>query len=449
MAKPKTTNRRRDDAAIRETSAEFFARVRGIITPDDILEVGMKLGAIERQRKVDFPALVQATILAFSPQAGTQMTAFQNYLALAGEDIAPSSFYDHFNAGYAKLMRELTGRALRAVRDAVPDGRESQFGALLEHFDDVRITDSTAQFLKRFAKRWARSTSKARPAAIKAHVQLSLREQVPAAMEITEQRVHDNKAFPEDTLTAGVLHMFDLGYIDVERFVAMALADAFFLTRLKDSHNPEILTVRLGRGDRKACRGLKLDDALEAGLLQPNEDGLMEVEVQLQGKAGICIARIIGERDTDGGLHWYLTNVPREVLSAKDVPEAYRIRWYIELFFKQTKTGLGFDAIRAWNEQAVAALVYAKVIAICLARLLELAAQEEAAQRGDYIVTQLASVLVLARSMGLFIAHQILAQGHGIDELERRILLIGSVAARARNQRREREKRRREAGLGR
>ena len=448
MTKTKT-RKRGDAAAIRETAAEFFGKVRGIITPDDIIEVGMKLGAIERQRKVDLPALVQATILAFSPQAGTQMTAFQNYLALAGEEIVPSSFYDRFTEGYAKLMRELAGRALRAVRDSVPEGRDAQFGALLEHFDDVRITDSTAQFLKRFAKRWARSTSKVRPAAFKAHVQLSLRDQVPSTVEITEQRLHDNKAFPEETLVAGVLHMFDLGYIDIERFVAMALADAFFLTRLKDSHNPEILCVRIGRGDRVACRGVKLDDALQAGLLQPNEDGLIEVEVQLRAKVGGCIARVIGERDPSGGLHWYLTNVKREVLSAQDVPEAYRIRWYIELFFKQTKTGLGFDGIRAWNEHAVAALVYAKVIAICLARLLELVAQEEAAQRGEYIVTQLASVLVLSRSMGLFIAHQILAQGHGIDELERRILLIGSVAARARNQRREREKRRREAGLGR
>lgn len=445
----KTKTKRPAQPAIRETAAQFFAKYQHIIRPDDILEVGMKFGAIERQRKVDLPALVQATVLAFSPQPGAQTTAYQNYIALAGEDIVPSSFYDRFSEGYAKLMRELAGRALRAVRESVPDGRDAEFGALLEHFDDVRITDSTAHFLTRFAKSWARSTSKLRPAAFKAHVQISLRDQVPSSLAITEQRVHDNKAFPEATLVAGVLHLFDLGYIDIERFVAMALAGGFFLTRLKDSHDPEILCVRVGRGDRTACRGLKLNEALRTGILQPNEDGVVEVEVHLQAQAGACVARVVGERDPSGEMHWYLTNVRREVLSAGDIPEAYRIRWYIELFFKQAKSGLGFDSIRAWNQHAVTALVHAKVIAICLARLLELSAQEAAAERGDHIITQLASVLVLSRSMGLFIAHRVLEQGYGIDELERRILLVASVAARARNQRREREKRRREAGLGR
>lgn len=447
MSKSKPTKAAAKKA--RETAAELFEKFKPILKPDDLLEVGMKLGAIERQRKVDLPALVQATILAFSPQPGTQMTAFQNYLALAGEPLVPASFYERFTEGYARLMKELAARALRAVCEAVPSERQAQFGSLLEHFDDVRVTDSTAHFLKRFAKRWARSTSKDRPAAIKAHVQLSLRNQVPASMELTEQRLHDNKAFPEDSLVEGTLHLFDLGYIDVERFVRMAVAGAQFLTRLKDSHNPKILSVQLGSGDRRSCTGKTLDDVLSAGLLRPNDGGLIEVSVRLEAEAGLCIARVIGERDPSGEMHWYLTNVKREVLSAADVPEAYRLRWYIELFFKQTKSGLGLDGIRAWNEHAVAALIHAKVIAICLARLLQLAAQEEAAAHGEHIVTQLCSVLVLSRSMGLFIAHQILEQGYGIDELERRILLIASIAAKARNQRRERQKRKREAELGR
>jgi hypothetical protein len=61
--------------------------------------------------------------------------------------------------------------------------------------------------------------------------------------------------------------------------------------------------------------------------------------------------------------------VGRDVLSVDDVVEAYRLRWYVELFFKQLKSGAGLDAIRATKPSAVAALVFAKVIVLCLARL--------------------------------------------------------------------------------
>jgi putative transposase len=443
MAKRKTAEERKAEATVQTTA--FLARFAELVGPDEIIEAGMRLGALERQRKVDLPKLVQATILALSPVPGTQMTGFQNYIGLTGVEIAPSTFYDRFNLGFAKLMEQVAERALEAVRDTIPrENRESDFGVLLQHFKEVRITDSTAHFLKRFAKAWAPSTSDARPAAIKLHATISLADALPVDAAITGQRVHDNKAFPSDTLEGGTLHLFGLGYLDFDRFVEMTLQQVSFLTRLKESHNPLIVRVHVGGGSRLECRGLRLEQALSEGLLVP-EKGRIDLDVRLTAGTGTCIARVVGVQDEADGMHWYLTTVSRDLLGPGDVCEAYRLRWLIELVFKQAKSGLGLTSILAWRESAVAALVHAKIVALCLARLLEYSVAQT---DRDHVHTQLAMVLVLARSTGLLIAHCLMAEGVTLKEFERRIMLIATIAARARNRRRERKKRLREAGLG-
>jgi putative transposase len=443
MSKRKTPEERKAEATAQTTV--FLAKFADLVGPDEIIEAGMKLGAIERQRKVDLPKLVQATILALSPVPGTQMTGFQNYIGLTGVEIAPSTFYDRFNGGFAKLMEQVAERALEAVRDTLPHGnRESDFGVLLRHFKEVRITDSTAHFLKTFAKSWAPSTSEARPAAIKLHATISLADALPVESSITAQRVHDNKGFPAEILERGTLHLFDLGYVDFDRFVDMTLQGVSFLTRLKESHNPMIVRVHAGGGSRLACRGLRLDEALTQGLLVP-EKGRIDVDVRLTAESGTSIARVVGVEDEAGSKHWYLTTVDRDLLGPSDVAEAYRLRWLIELLFKQAKSGLGLSSILAWRESAVTALVHAKIVALCLARLLEYSVTKT---DREHVYTQLAMVLVLARSTGLLIAHCLLAEGVTLKEFERRIMLIATIAARTRNRRRERKKRLREAGLG-
>jgi hypothetical protein len=45
------------------------------------------LGVVTRERKIDVPALVEATVLAMSGLPGTQTSAFANYIQLTGEAV--------------------------------------------------------------------------------------------------------------------------------------------------------------------------------------------------------------------------------------------------------------------------------------------------------------------------------------------------------------------------
>ena len=118
-------------------------------------------------------------------QPGSETSALVNYLQLVGvgEDeakIALSSFYDRYSEEFAALMRELALRAVARIRVVAPDdAATADFGILLERFEDVRLVDSTCHILKRLARDWAPSTSKKRPAGIKVHTVISLRDRLP------------------------------------------------------------------------------------------------------------------------------------------------------------------------------------------------------------------------------------------------------------------------------
>lgn len=418
-----------------------------LIGPEDLLETGRRLGVIQRQRKVDLRALVEATILAMSPHPGVQTSIFINYLSRTDEPVAMSSFYDRFTWPFAEMMQAMAWRSIEAVRAATPEGRRREdLGVLLKEFRDVQVVDSSSHLLKRLARHWAPSTSKVKPAGVKWHAVVSLKDGLPVAERLTEQKLHDSAGLPDGALAPGTLTLFDLGYIDVGRFVDAIRRGADFLTRLKSTHNPVIARVHVGKGDRVKARGMRLEEALVQGVLL-DDKGALDIDVLLEADGKSATARVVAELSAeDGEFHWYLTSVSREVLSIDDVVEAYRLRWYIELLFKQMKSGAGLDTILASRPGAVAALVYAKVVALCLARLLELAVEEHA---GKNATTQLALILVLARCGPLMLAHSFLSQGITLEQIERRLMNIATIVAKSRNQRRERARRQREQALGR
>ncbi|NVJ07794.1 transposase, partial [Myxococcus sp. AM001] len=160
-------------------------------------------------------------------------------------------------------------------------------------------------------------------------------------------------------------------------------------------------------------------------------------------------ARVVAVQGPEGERRWYLTTVGRDVLTALEVAEAYRLRWRVELLFKALKSGVGLTALRATRPGVVLALVYAKVIALALSRLLEFSMRQKAGEPGQQQATgRLALVLALTRCAPLLLSHAMMSRGVTLEQLEERILLIAEVTARSRQQRRERERRRREASLG-
>ena len=418
----------------------FLAKYHALFDEDDLWAAARQAGAVERQRKMDLPALVEASVLALSGQPGTQTTILSHYMSLGGPPVASSSFYDRFTDEFATLMNELAGRAVLAVRAVEDDDAvAAHLGRLLEHFHDVRAVDSTCMVLQKLAASWAPSTSTERPAGFKLHAVVSLRDGLPVEAHLSPQREHDSPHVDEEALEAGTLFMGDLGYVDEKRVIRLVDRDVHVLMRLKKSQDPIIHRVHIGRGDKKACRGKTLDAAFAEGLLDFAQ-GAIDLAVVIEAGGERRILRVTGVSNgtTYADAWFYLTSVPRDVLDPEGVSVAYTMRWDIELLWKHLKTGAGMAAMRAWKPEAVRALVNAKIIGVALGRLLELCAKEETK---GHAMGQLAIMLSLNRMTPLIIAMRLRQRGVSLAVMEHRFLTMASILARSRRQRRERTKR--------
>lgn len=407
------------------------------------------MGAVTRERKVDVSALVESSVLAMSGLPGTQTTIFANYIQLTGQTLAPSAFYDRFTVPFANLMADVSRRAIAGVRAVEPSLRDmDELEGLLKHFVDVQVADSSCQVLCKLAAHWSPSTSPERPASFKLHSVISLKDNLPVEQHLSPQRDHDNPQLDESALTPGALFLGDLGYVDHGRLVRLKRRGVHVLMRLKSSQDPRIRRVRVGCGDKRVCRGMKLDEALGTGALDFDK-GRLDIDVviatRVDGKLIEEVFRVVGIAPTDDGDdRYYLTTVAPEVLTPDEVALTYTLRWEIELVWKHLKTGVGLAAIRAWRPAAVLALVHAKITAVALARLLELAARPAIA---GHAVGQLAIVLTLHRAVPMIIALRMRGQNIDLAEMERRILVLATILGRSRRQRRERARKAKRAGI--
>ena len=114
---------------------------------------------------------------------------------------------------------------------------------------------------------------------------------------------------------------------------------------------------------------MRLNAACDLGLLPL--DGTVDLDVKIHDSRGrVVVARVVcvPVRDHD---RWYLTTLPREVFTPFDVAEIYRVRWEVELFFRDLKGAVRLDEVRRLtNPVSLRVALFASLIAATLGQQL-------------------------------------------------------------------------------
>ena len=95
--------------------------------------------------------------------------------------------------------------------------------------------------------------------------------------------------------------------------------------------------------------------------------------------------RLVGYAHSSKQIRWYLTTVPRYMLSAPQVIETYRLRWLVEFLFRELKQNADLGRSFTANSHAIEALTYGAMLAHVLVRSLRI----EAALRNEIPIEQL------------------------------------------------------------
>jgi hypothetical protein len=221
--------------------------------------------------------------------------------------------------------------------------------------------------------------TKVRPAAVELHTCMSVFQDQEIRTAIAADREGERRFLPAPEALRGKLLLADRGYWDLAYWADVHVAGGFFLARGKVDLNPKVLQV-LGP-QRRSYRRFA-DRPLQEVIRQLPRQRL-DVIVEWKRPEGMALRlRLIlvwNPRTRD-----YLllgTNVPRSVLSARQVERMYHVRWQIELLFKEWKSYANLHEFHSRNPHLVEGLIWASLCAAAVKRSLAHASQRAGADR--------------------------------------------------------------------
>jgi hypothetical protein len=215
----------------------------------------------------------------------------------------------------------------------------------LRGFDDVILHDGTSLSLHEdLRSAFPSRFTKCHPAGAGLHVTMSLWQQTPLKVQIAPDRESERNFPPPAASLRNKLLLADRGYDGLAYLSEVDRAGGFFAVRIKSLAAPIIERVLSGSKHMRRHVGRRLDVALARA--PKSECADLIVTFPPRGGRASCTYRLIVERlrnprkDHKHSDTWMrvLTNVGTERLSKSQVLLAYRLRWQIELFFKELKS---------------------------------------------------------------------------------------------------------------
>jgi transposase len=190
-------------------------------------------------------------------------------------------------------------------------------------------------------------------AAVKAHVLLNLRGNIPEFIYISGGKTPDVKILDQLEYKVGAYYIMDRGYVDFTRLYHLHQKRAFFVTRAK--RHMKFLAVKSRPVDKTT--GLRCDQS---------------IRLTGQKTAGYYpeLLRRVKYRDpeTDRSLV-FLTNDFE--LPAFMIASLYKQRWQVELFFKWIKQHLKIKSFYGYSENAVRTQIWIAVSVYCLLAIIK------------------------------------------------------------------------------
>jgi hypothetical protein len=275
----------------------------------------------------------------FNAQTGlrTQYKAFYNRLA-------QPAFPRFMQKIYQDILRNLSVNILRPAADGK-----------LAHFKDVVVQDGSSFAVHdALARTFGGRFTTIRPAAVELHAFLSVfHDQVIDVAVAPDKEAERQFLPPADTLT-GKLLLADRGYQSLDYWAAVQAAGGFFLMRGTTDLNPRIRTARGRRGALPRFAGRRLQDVIHA---LPRHRLDLDVEWDRPGGQTLRLRLVLIWTRPERTYTILVTNVSRGILTARHVTELYRLRWQIELVFKEWKSYANLHAFTSANPAIVEGLM--------------------------------------------------------------------------------------------
>ena len=289
----------------------------------------------------------------------------RHFNALFGTTVAYKPFHNQLaKRQFADFMRELVSGIIERWTVRV---LESSGGGAFSEFDRIVIQDGSSFAVHDALAQCYPGRFRARcPAAVELHVTMDLLQDRASKVTLTADTAPERPHLPPAHTLEGTLLLADRGYFERGYLREVTRAGGHYVVRGKTSLNP---MVRAGFGAGGSClrgvRGKRLKE------IRIPKKGLIDFDV-VWGKGDRAFsARLIASWNRAKREYRFLvTNLPRSRYGAKAVDQAYRLRWQIELLFKEWKSYANLHAFNTGNPSIAEGLIWAAVGAAAMKRYL-------------------------------------------------------------------------------
>jgi Domain of unknown function (DUF4372)/Transposase DDE domain len=189
-------------------------------------------------------------------------------------------------------------------------------------------------------------------AAVKMHTLLDLRGNIPVGIDIKPAKIHEIRVFDQLLPEPGAFYLLDRGYLDFARLYTLTQCLAFFIIRARKDFR--FRCVASHAVDKST--GLRCDQTIRLVSFYPLH-GYPENLRRIRYHDG----------ETDHHLIFLTNNFSLPTLS---IPQLYKCRWQVELFFKWIKQHLRIKAFYGLSENAVKTQIWTAIAVYVLVAIV-------------------------------------------------------------------------------
>ena len=330
-------------------------------------ELGKAARLCQREREATPYRLMLALLESFSSATLDSIADIhRSFNALCERQMRYKPFHNQLaKPGFPVFMRLMLTRLLNELAcEVLRFSPESPFS----RFEQVRIQDGSSFALKpALAPTFPGRFTTISPAAVELHVELDLLSEGVNRVVLSADSEGERQFLPEPEEVAGSLLLADRGYVSMDYLRKVDAAGGHFIQRAKSDMNPLIVEAFGPDGEKlERFHERRLKD-VKARL---NRYACIDLTVRFgKGKNAFECRLIVHPNLCGNDLPRYLlTNLERHDFTPEHVSDGYRLRWQVELLFKEWKSHANLHAFDTENPNIAEGLIWASLCAATLKR---------------------------------------------------------------------------------
>jgi len=343
-----------------------------VLGEEAIDDLARETGFLKRKRDITPMAMVAACLSTLAVGTAKWLADIQRtFNEFTGKAVRYKPFHKQLaKPEFAEFLRRLLCEVLEAltvpVLQAVP-------GHKLAMFKDIVIHDGTSFAVKdTLADVFPGRFTKVSPAAVEIHATMSATTDNAMAVTLAPDKETERAFAPSPQGLQGRLLLQDRGYERRSTFVEIERNGGSFIIRGNTTIKPKVVEarsegVRLRRLENKSLHLQKL----------PRADVDLEIEWG-RGDArwvGRLVILYRGKKRGPKAFTLLHTNLQRTIFSPVEVGQLYRLRWQVELLFKEWKSHANLHRFDTSKPPIAEAMIWASLLAATVKRYLSHTAQ--------------------------------------------------------------------------